>query len=58
MAAAPSCQLCLHLLPNGQLFLVGLLANGTFSFNQQNFARAMGLCYQPGRLYLGALSQF
>lgn len=41
----------------GQLFLVGLLANGTVSFNQQNFVRAMGLCYQPGRLYLGALSQ-
>lgn len=41
----------------GQLFLVGLLANGTVSFNQQNFVRAMGICYQPGRLYLGALSQ-
>lgn len=41
----------------GQLFLVGLLPNGTVSFNQQNFVRAMGLCYQPGRLYLGALSQ-
>ena len=41
----------------GQLFLVGLLPNGTVSFNQQNFVRAMGVCYQPGRLYLGALSQ-
>jgi uncharacterized protein (TIGR03032 family) len=41
----------------GQLFLVGLLANGTVSFNQQNYVRAMGLCYQPGRLYLGALWQ-
>ena len=41
----------------GQLFLVGLLANGTVSFNQQNFMRAMGLCYRPGRLYLGGLSQ-
>jgi len=41
----------------GQLFLMGVLPDGTVSFNQQNFVRAMGLCYQPGRLYLGALSQ-
>lgn len=37
----------------GQLFLVGLLPNGTVSFNQQNFTRAMGVCYKAGRLYLG-----
>lgn len=42
---------------SGQLFLVGVLPNGTVSFNQQNFSRAMGVCYQPGRLYLGALHQ-
>jgi uncharacterized protein (TIGR03032 family) len=41
----------------GQLFLVGVTPNGTVSFNQQNFTRAMGVSYQPGRLYLGALSQ-
>lgn len=41
----------------GQLFLVGVMPNGRVSFNQQNFTRAMGLCYQPGRLYLGALHQ-
>jgi len=41
----------------GQLFLVGNHPNGTISFNQQNFSRAMGLCYQPGRLYLGSLFQ-
>ena len=41
----------------GQLFLVGLLPNGSVSFNQQNFTRAMGVCYQPGRLYLGSLFQ-
>lgn len=41
----------------GQLFLVGVMPNGTVSFNQQNFVRAMGICYQPGRLYLGALHQ-
>ncbi|MBO9558963.1 MAG: TIGR03032 family protein [Caulobacter sp.] len=41
----------------GQLFLVGRHANGTVSFNQQNFSRAMGVCWQPGRLYLGSLFQ-
>ncbi|TCQ11182.1 uncharacterized protein (TIGR03032 family) [Sphingomonas sp. PP-CC-3A-396] len=41
----------------GQLFLVGVTPAGTVSFNQQYFTRAMGLCYQPGRLYLGALHQ-
>jgi uncharacterized protein (TIGR03032 family) len=40
----------------GQLFLVGNHPNGTISFNQQNFTRAMGVCWRPGRLYLG--SQF
>jgi len=41
----------------GQLFLVGSHANGTVSFNQQSFSRAMGVCWRPGRLYLGSLSQ-
>ena len=40
----------------GQLFLVGRHPNGSVSFNQQNFQRAMGVCWRPGRLYLG--SQF
>lgn len=42
---------------SGQLFLVGMLPDGNISFNQQNFTRAMGLCWQPGRLYLGGLDQ-
>jgi uncharacterized protein (TIGR03032 family) len=42
---------------SGQLFLVGVLADGTVSFNQQDFTRAMGLCWRPGRLYLGGLHQ-
>jgi uncharacterized protein (TIGR03032 family) len=42
---------------SGQLFLVGTLANGSVSFNQQNFTRAMGLCWQRDRLYLGGLDQ-
>ena len=41
----------------GQLFLVGSHPNGTVSFNQQNFQRAMGVCWKPGRLYLGSLFQ-
>lgn len=43
---------------SGQLFLVGMLPNGTVSFNQQHFTRAMGLSWQAsGRLYLGTLDQ-
>jgi uncharacterized protein (TIGR03032 family) len=41
----------------GQLFLVGLLPNGSVSFNQQNFVRAMGVCYNDNRLWLGSLYQ-
>ena len=41
----------------GQLFLVGAHPNGTVSFNQQNFQRAMGVSWQNGRLYLGSLFQ-
>ncbi len=41
----------------GQLFLVGAHPNGTVSFNQQSFQRAMGVCWQEGRLYLGSLFQ-
>lgn len=41
----------------GQLFLVGRQPNGSVSFNQQNFSRAMGLSWSNGRLYLGALCQ-
>jgi uncharacterized protein (TIGR03032 family) len=41
----------------GQLFLVGLLPNGSVSFNQQNFVRAMGLCRDGERLWMGSLYQ-
>ena len=41
----------------GQLFLVGLLPNGSVSINQQNHTRAMGVHYRPGRLYLGTQTQ-
>lgn len=38
----------------GQLFLVGAHVNGSVSFNQQHFVRAMGLCWEPGRLHLAS----
>jgi uncharacterized protein (TIGR03032 family) len=41
----------------GQLFLVGVHPNGTVSFNQQSFSRAMGVTWNHGRLYLGSLFQ-
>jgi len=41
----------------GQLFMVGLLPNRSVSFNQQNFVRAMGLCSDGDRLWLGSLYQ-
>lgn len=41
----------------GQLFLVGVTPDDKVSFNQQDFRRAMGVCYHPGRLYLGSLFQ-
>lgn len=41
----------------GQLFLAGVLPDGSISLNQQSFTRAMGVCYQAGRLYLGSLFQ-
>lgn len=41
----------------GKLFLVGLLPGGRVSFHQQNYQRAMGLCAQRERLYLGSLFQ-
>jgi uncharacterized protein (TIGR03032 family) len=41
----------------GQLFLVGMLPNGSVSFNQQNFSRAMGICCDGPRLWVGSLFQ-
>jgi len=41
----------------GQLFLVGMLPNGSVSFNQQNFSRAMGICRDGERLWVGSLFQ-
>jgi uncharacterized protein (TIGR03032 family) len=41
----------------GQLFLVGKQPDGVISFNQQNYVRAMGLCHDNGRLFVGSLFQ-
>ncbi len=41
----------------GQLYLVGVMANGSVSFNRQNFQRAMGLCVDGPRLWVGTLFQ-
>lgn len=46
----------------GQLFLVGQQADGAISVNQQNYVRAMGLCFDQGhsnggRLFIGSLFQ-
>ncbi len=42
---------------SGQLFLVGMRPDGNISVNEQSFTRAMGLYWQPGRLYLAGLDQ-
>ncbi|WP_293881228.1 TIGR03032 family protein [Sphingomonas sp.] len=41
----------------GQLFLVGVQPDGAISFNQQNYVRAMGLCNDGNRLFIGSLFQ-
>lgn len=55
--AAHRTSLAFSSYQTGQLFLVGRQPNGTVSFNQQNFSRAMGLSWSNGRLYLGSLCQ-
>ncbi|MDB5725531.1 MAG: hypothetical protein JWQ16_2285 [Novosphingobium sp.] len=41
----------------GNLFLLGVQASGAISLNQQNYVRAMGLCHDAGRLFIGSLFQ-
>ncbi|AXB75553.1 TIGR03032 family protein [Novosphingobium sp. P6W] len=41
----------------GQLFLIGVMPDGSISLNQQNYAQAMGLSAQGGRLYLASKFQ-
>jgi len=55
--AAQKCSLGFTSYQSGQLFLVGVTGDGTVSFHQQNFLRAMGLHARPNRLFVGALYQ-
>jgi uncharacterized protein (TIGR03032 family) len=41
----------------GQLVLAGVGPDGRLSFNEQNYARATGLCYADERLYVGSMFQ-
>lgn len=41
----------------GQLFLIGRTPDGMVSFHQRDFERAMGLWYEPGRLFLASMVQ-
>lgn len=41
----------------GQLFLIGRFPNGNVSFHQRDFERAMGLWWEPGRLFLASMVQ-
>jgi len=50
-------SLSLTTYQTGQLFLIGVLLNGSVSFNQQNFTRAMGVCRDGQRLWVGSLFQ-
>lgn len=51
------CSLAFTSYQTGQLFLVGALPNGTVSFHQRNFVRAMGLWADQQRIYLATLFQ-
>ncbi len=41
----------------GQLILAGVGPDGRLSFNEQNYARATGLCADGGRLFVGSMFQ-
>jgi uncharacterized protein (TIGR03032 family) len=41
----------------GQLVLAGVGPDGRLSFNEQNYARATGLCWSRRRLYVGSMFQ-
>lgn len=42
---------------SSRLFLVGTMPDGTVSVHQEPFSRAMGLWWEPDRLYLASLAQ-
>ncbi|MBB4120294.1 TIGR03032 family protein [Martelella radicis] len=52
-----NCSLAFTSYQTGQLFLVGVLPNGSLSLHQRNFVRAMGLIGDQQRLLLAGLAQ-
>jgi uncharacterized protein (TIGR03032 family) len=54
---ANRCSLAFTSYQTGELFLVGVLADGRLSFHHRYFERAMGMCGGAQRLYLAAMHQ-
>ena len=46
-----------HFLSTGQLILAGVGPDGRLSFNEQNYARATGLCFDRKRLFVASMFQ-
>ena len=55
--ALHNCSLAFTSYQTGQLFLVGVMPNGSLSLHQRNFVRAMGLISDGQRLLLAGLAQ-
>ena len=51
------CSLAFTSYQTGELFLIGVLPNGSISFHQRHFVRAMGLHATEQRIYLAAIFQ-
>jgi uncharacterized protein (TIGR03032 family) len=51
------CSLAFTSYQTGELFLIGVLPNGSISFHQRHFVRAMGLHATTQRLYLASIFQ-
>jgi uncharacterized protein (TIGR03032 family) len=54
---ANRCSLAFTSYQTGELFLIGVLPNGSISFHQRHFVRAMGLHATTQRLYLASIFQ-
>jgi uncharacterized protein (TIGR03032 family) len=51
------CSIAFTSYQTGELFLIGVLPNGSISFHQRHFVRAMGLHATAQRLYLASIFQ-
>jgi uncharacterized protein (TIGR03032 family) len=54
---ANSTSLAFTSYQTGQLILMGVAPDGRIAFNEQNYARATGLCWHEGGLYVGSMFQ-